>query len=455
MKDHEMTDEGATMTNESVTTSDKQIYMVRCTDIIIEKRQRKQYGDLSRLADSMKEEQQSPIEVTRPTETDPKPKLVFGGRRLLAYLERRIEFIEATFTDEKDPIKLKRREFVENDLHKEYTWQESCDAIVDIHRDLVARHGRRWTRKQTADFFPVSPGLVSDYLNIQELYEEGHPELKEAADLATARSMMKRINGRAKDAFHEVLADMPGPDGHKITERIESPIITRDFCEWAPDYTSTKFNFIHCDFPFGIDTDKRQQGNAVAVLGGYDDSPEVYWELLDAFCKNLDHFCAESAHLMFWFSMEKYTETVAALSQHFEINPFPLIWLKSDNKGILNDPLRGPRRIYETALFGARGDRKIVSPISNAFAHPLGKGEHLSAKPEPVLQNFFRMFVDETSRVLDPTCGSGSALRAAKSLDAKYVLGIEKDKEFAETATREFEQWVRAKGNGADPTTPS
>ena len=46
------------------------------------------------------------------------------------------------------------------------------------------------------------------------------------------------------------------PGGHKITPTSEIPIITADFTEWAPTYTGQKFAFIHCDFPYGINTDK-------------------------------------------------------------------------------------------------------------------------------------------------------------------------------------------------------
>jgi len=42
-----------------------------------------------------------------------------------------------------------------------------------------------------------------------------------------------------------------------------------------------------------------------------------------------------------------------------------------------------------------------------------------------------QMFVDENTTLLDPTCGSGSALRAAESLGARHVLGLEKDEEYA------------------------
>jgi DNA modification methylase len=58
----------------------------------------------------------------------------------------------------------------------------------------------------------------------------------------------------------------------------------------------------------------------------------------------------------------------------------------------------------------------------------------MSIKPEPVLRHFFEMFVDESTIFLDPTCGSGSSLRAAEAAGASYVLGLERNPEFAEQA---------------------
>ena len=58
----------------------------------------------------------------------------------------------------------------------------------------------------------------------------------------------------------------------------------------------------------------------------------------------------------------------------------------------------------------------------------------MSEKPQTVLRHFFRMLIDDTSSVLDPTCGSGSAIRAARSLGAGRMLGIERNSEFAENA---------------------
>jgi predicted RNA methylase len=55
-----------------------------------------------------------------------------------------------------------------------------------------------------------------------------------------------------------------------------------------------------------------------------------------------------------------------------------------------------------------------------------------------MLRHFFRMFVDEYISMLDLTCGSGTSLRAAESLGAQYVLGLELDPTNRENAVTEL-----------------
>jgi hypothetical protein len=236
---------------------------------------------------------------------------------------------------------------------------------------------------------------------------------------------------------------------------VEKPkdVLNTDFCEWAKAYDGPPFNFIHCDFPYGINNHQRQQGNAVEVYGAYDDSPDVYWTLLKALCDNLDRICEPSAHLMFWFSMQHYAKTLEYLTKHtdFTIDEFPLVWMKSDRKGLLPRPDYGPRRTYETCLFGWRGNRRIIpgEAIANSCYAPTDSEPiHVHQKPESVLNHFFRMVINENSRVLDPTCGSGTALRAAESLGAAHVLGIEIEKKFADRAISALEE-ARRRENDA------
>jgi len=56
-------------------------------------------------------------------------------------------------------------------------------------------------------------------------------------------------------------------------------------------------------------------------------------------------------------------------------------------------------------------------------------------------------FVDETTRMLDPACGSGTSLQAAESLHAAHIKGIELNKDYAERATRALEEARRRKND--------
>ena len=219
-----------------------------------------------------------------------------------------------------------------------------------------------------------------------------------------------------------------------------APILHSTFQQWLSTYTDHPFNFIHCDFPYGVNVFDGEYGDARGDKH-YLDTPDTYFSLISLLANNLNKVMAHSAHIMFWFSMEHYEATFAAFRKEMPDviwQKFPLIWIKSDNVGIMPDPKRGPRRIYETCLIGSRGDRPVVKAVSNAYSCPTDKQHHPSTKPEPMLRHFFQMFVDNGTRMLDPTCGGGSALRAAETLGAEQVLGLEQDEEHFNNATKAF-----------------
>ena len=99
-----------------------------------------------------------------------------------------------------------------------------------------------------------------------------------------------------------------------------------------------------------------------------------------------------------------------------------------------------PRHVYETAILASRGDRQLVRVKSDAYVSPTDKKLHPSAKPEPMLKHFFEMLVDEHTTMLDPTCGSGASLRAADSLGADRVLGLEIDLQYINPARAALRQ---------------
>jgi len=392
-----------------------------------ETRQRADLDDVNILADSIHRLGLiHPIVLTRDN------VLVSGERRLSACISLGWTHISSQYVDEVPVATLRAIELEENVKRRDLPWQDECLAV---HEYFQIR------KKEVPDFNLFACGTelgmehstVSVKINLAEELIARNPRIIEAPKLSTARGIMERAEARRDD---ESILQIRKMLQVKPEEEEPDAVINRDFLSWAPTYDGPKFNFVHCDFPFGIGADSFNQGSA-PTHGGYADTEETYWNLCKCLTGNLRRLTTDSCHFMLWFSMHFYTQTLNFFNANSDISldPFPLVWIKSDNVGILPDPQRGPRRIYETAFFGSRGDRRVVAPISNAYSAPTDRSQHMSIKPEPVLRNFFRMFVDQSTFMLDPTCGSGSALRAAESLNAALVLGLEVNPDFAKGAS--------------------
>lgn len=405
-----------------------QFHSTELSKVLKGDRQRNELNDIDVLADSIRRLGLiHPIVITRDN------SLVAGERRLEACRQLGWTHIPAQYTDEIDQFTLKCIEFEENMKRKDLTWQEQCLAVQEYH-SMQTEYDPKWSQEKTAAALGLNQSWVSRNLAVAEEAAK-KPEILAIQRFSTARGIVERKEARKdEEALQELQKALRVPG----TPTLELPasILNQDFTKWVETYSGPRFNFIHCDFPYGINADKMQQGGSVATHGGYEDEAETYFSLLNCLCSNLSRIATDSCHIMFWFSMYHYSTTIDYFHTHsdFILDPFPLVWLKSDNIGLLPDPQRGPRRIYETALFGSRGDRRIVSSVSNAYAAPTDRSIHMSAKPEPVLRHFFRMFCDASTLMLDPTCGSGNALRAAESVGASHVLGIEINKDFAAKA---------------------
>ena len=422
-----------------------------------EGRQRRDLVDIDGLAESIaRRGQLQPIVVTRDH------VLVAGERRYTAVSKLGDRPLRCVYTDEIDPVELKALELEENVKRKDLTWQDECRAIYEYHT-LKSNSNESWSEVDTAKELGISPSEAGYKIDIAIEMNKGNKLVLESPKLSTARGIVQRQNERKAAADEAALlaianakpiASKPTtatPRSEGAAEEVEEIdedlatlalvestratgyILNEDFKDWAQYYDGPRFNLIHCDFPYGVGMHKSDQGSGDSY-GTYEDTPEIYWSLLDTLNNHLDNFCETQAHLIFWFSMDYYTETLEILSKKWSVNPFPLVWVKTDNSGILPDANRGPRRTYETAFFASRGDRKIVRAVSNHIGSPIQRGRHMSEKPQVVLNHFFRMVIDEHSSVLDPTAGSGSAIRAAATSGAGRFLGLELDPEFAAAA---------------------
>lgn len=406
-----------------MTTGEFSTILISDINIDREGRQRRELTGIEELADSLWR-----LGQIHPILIDRELKLVAGERRLTAAKHLGWTHIMAQYSDEVEPHILKELELEENIRRVDISWQDQCRAVQEYHA-LRSAHDPAWNQAATAEALGTSVQDVSAKLNVAEALASGNERVAQAPKYSVARGIVQRDNERRASGALTALREEIGKP------KEESPILTADFHQWVKTYSGEPFNLIHCDFPYGINMqDSGQGGNA--AHGDYEDGEDVYWNLLKTFAGNIDTFMAPSAHLMFWFSMKFYDQTIRFIESETDIriNPTPLVWLKSDNVGILADPSRGPRNILEFCLLGSRGDRKVVQAVANGIAAPTVRERHMSEKPQNVIAHYFRMLCDDTSSVLDPTCGSGSAIRAAKSAGAGRVLGLEKSESFANIA---------------------
>lgn len=378
---------------------------------------RKKVEGIEALADSIKR-----LGLIHPIVISRDNLLIAGERRLTACRGLGWTHINAQYVDEIDPDDWEDIELEENVKRLDIDWLDRHRALMRIHE----KHKQRDTKWRDVDTAAIAGEKKKDVVSQHKVVERfiDDPRVRNAKNFSEAHNTATRLAER-----HD--ADlMYSPNLGTYTS---APIINSDFLPWSHTYDGPKFNLIHCDFPYGINSDSSGQNPS-----GYTDTPEIYYNLIRNLCVNLDSFCAESAHIIFWFSPTYFTQTweLLKLLDGFKFDEHPLIWVRDDQRGIAPDAQRRPRRMYETAFFGWRNDRKLVRMKNNAFVGPSPSGDHAHEKSQDALEYFFEMVVDGNTAILDPTCGSGSALRAAKRLGAKQMLGLEINKEFADDALR-------------------
>lgn len=473
--------------------------------IIVEAgRQRQDLGDLEGLKKSLLNLGLLNPLVVEPSEEPDKFKLIAGERRYTAIKELQAEQLWAgpvsvTLFQDLDQKTRYLLELDENIKRKDLDWKEYCQAL-----DKMFSLCQPSTIEAFAQEIGINRNSVGKALAVASMLED--PLVQQAKNLSNAWTVVSRINSRKMDSMildiNELLEEEDEEENEKEDNEMASAgqdsvgafeaaankslegistqggeinstlvldssrldikpasnptpktpsldqyqIQQGDFFQFASSYKGIPFNLIHCDFPYGIEHSRSEQGNT-ATYGTYEDTADLYMSLIQTLLKYKDQLIAPSAHVVVWLSLRYEEWTKQEFAKHgFTWNMQPFIWFKKDNKGIIADKDCGLRNVGEYALIFNRGRRKVCKNISNIFPWQTTKKFHASEKPGPMLDYLFSGLADETSRVLDPTCGSGTAIHAAMHANAESALGLELDQSFAEKAKEWLELEKKTKG---------
>ena len=162
------------------------------------------------------------------------------------------------------------------------------------------------------------------------------------------------------------------------------------------------------------------------------------------------------AHVLMFCHWESWPDFYDALSAYVSIRN-ALVWWK--DRGGMGDCEMEYHRDYEIILYGAhgrrpafvagdRGAKKRTGAVIAGYA-PVGADRvHPTEKPIDLLQLLIQRHAPERGMVLDPFCGSGTTLLAARNM-GRRALGIEVEERFCQMAAERLTQGVLDLGGAA------
>lgn len=415
--------------------------------------------------------------------------LVAGERRIDAHRKLQRPQILARIFEQLSPIAAFEIELQENIARQNLSWQELVGAVGRYHA-MRCEQFTGWTQMGTGNALGYSQAYIAKMLIIAEELADTEvttcPTMQGAFNLISARADRARIAAQSRglvvagatklvippampvNATREertaallqnvdltgkaaaTIADMDQQiadihsgrlaaaalEQQRRTEIVSDLIITADFLEWAAGYAGPKFDVLHIDFPYGKNySGARTRKTSVPIAPVYADDPDIFFGLVAGFLAVQDRIAFGAAHALIWYDMQYHQWLIEQFlaADWSLVQPHPFIWSKG-YQGIAADVKRRPRHVYETCLMFVRGDRKIVKIEKDVIDCPIDEKLHLNQKPMQMLLHLLSIFVDEHTAVLDPTCGSGSALAAVAKLRCARFLGIELDENNAQVA---------------------
>jgi ParB/RepB/Spo0J family partition protein len=403
-----------------------------------EKRCRSIFGDVHRLAESIKTcGLLHPIVVDKiePPQGDFEYLLIAGERRIRAHCLNGMSEIEATLKSDTTAFERKTMELEENIARKDISWQEEVECTRQLHELKQQEYGEKtcdknstdgWGVRETAEMLGKSLGKVSQDIKTAEILRD-RPDiankvktLKHTAANTVVRRLLEAENLRS-------IVDAEGVDIH-----VE--LLHGDCIDLIDGIKDRSINCLLTDPPFGNPgivnvgvSDKATYNFTKSNVSDFETLYPLFEKLIPKWAKKL----TIGAHVYIFTGLgEPYYKMLQLLRQNgFIIDDLPLIWYKMR-------PSTMPRDYsyvssYEAIIFGHYGEknRRLMKPVKNVLDIPAiapQKRIHPLQRPDDLLRLLIENSTNAGETVLDCFAGSGSTLKVARDLQRK-AIGFEKD----------------------------
>lgn len=416
------------------------------SEILIEDRQRTEFGDIATLAFGIKKHGQiAPIVVSElcnaefsANPNNPKKyKLIAGERRTRACLFNGSTEIDAILWADADELVHTEIELEENINRKQLTWQEEIAGVRkldEIKRKQYGdsqtgdKYGQAWGLQDTATSLGVSIGMASQDIQLakdMEDMKQSNPEI------------VAKVSNLPKTAARKVIKQ--AKEKRLLEKQIENKeldldpsILFGDCCDLVKDLKDASVDLWITDPPFAVknisDAASQYGYNETATNVGEEDVMRATYNIL---IPEMFRALKPGAHVYMFYGSAWHSELIGMLrSAGFEMDDIPLIWDKTRSSVMPRDFHYSSS--YEPILFGMKPPKTIPlrKPVKNILTFPAIAGQnrvHPLQRPEGLLNLMIENSSHPGQVVVDTFAGSGSTIMAAQKLKRKGI-GFELDK---------------------------
>ncbi len=423
---------------------------------------RKDYGDLTDLADSIKSNG-----LIHPIVINTSGRLIAGGRRFRAMRDvlRMVE-VPITYFEFADEATLRILEREENVRRKSMSWTEEVISIAEVHSHHAlnaALQSQNWTQRATGELLGMSVASVSYALQLADLVRRGDKEI--IACIRPQDALQLLVKRRANES-NKIVARLTIPklspsissgqtpeqtdidslfapvgpssggvqalsdDGEvpsslgptpKLTIPLSRMLLKGDAVEILKQIPDESFDHCVTDWPYGIDMSNLQQdgiGKDVSDTSAEHDV-QSNMELHSRILPHIYRVLKDRGFFITWTDISQWQRGYdLATAAGFRVQNWPLIWYKTTSASQNGAAGYNFTKNYEIAMVCRKGNATLLThqPSSVFVGGDLTEVKQLGhsfAKPYALWQWLYGAVAVRGQTVLDPFAGRGSSTISA------------------------------------------
>lgn len=454
--------------------SDDQMVVLELDPSVIKKgwRARRDYGDITELADSIKEIGQMQPVVVKPSKKDDDSYVIIAGLRRTRACKQLGIPVKALVIHPRDEIHNLTMQLAENVKRKGFDRLEVAEGLKrfrskyeEVHPEATVGGAGRGRPKgedgadrfslEAAKTLSIGEATVYDLLKIADLPKEKKQEIEDSATTTRERNIAARkalsdVRRREKEEKLQKEAEEKHAkrktDAKKKGEKVKQKTVSLLHGSWEDHITEVAE---HCKGQIDLiltDPPYDREKSVISYGGDREDvnADLTEWDKLDAsWVLDWAKLMADNSVLLAFCPLEAigvYEAMIKAADLSYR---GALIWHKS-NPGVLNR-----ERVYlsscECLVYATKGkpffkpfENKGAKYVHNCFDGPICQGEerlgHPAQKPLWLIERLLKRHSQKKDLVIDPFCGVGTVPVACKKL-GRRAIGIEQVKKYVKKAS--------------------